>query len=129
MPTKPWLVKKFAPTVTDAEIILHRAMAKKGWRFKTQVRIKTENGKFTVDFLFLDVPDLILEPKGSSHFGKTARRKDAWKTEELMNAGYHIMWIDNMQIYRHLPEVLEKIEAKRAELSRKKPELEIVINA
>jgi len=109
------MAKHFGNIITKPEIILHQRMAKEGFRFKSQWRLTTHNGFFTVDFLVFgwnDVHakhDIIVEVRGESHYSESGRRKDEWKTKELTEAGYPVIWIENEEVYKELPKVIEKI--------------------
>ena len=108
MPSRAYLAKRFGPKITDAEFKLRRALEKSGLHFITQEYIKTANGCFLVDFLVEG--SLVVEVRGSSHFGKAGRRKDAWKTRELVNAGYSVLWFENIEVYKKIREVVAKIK-------------------
>lgn len=108
------LTRKHGCIVTEAEKLLVTELRRRGHTVETQKRIKTERSRFTVD-AFVDNL-LVVEVKG--HYSITRERHFRWKTSELMNAGFHLVWVRNIDIYRKLAKVVQQVEDKLTQLRR-----------
>jgi len=104
--SKPWLVKKFGPVVTSSEFKFRRGLERERLSFISNEPICTRNGCFNCDFIIDGV--LVVEIAGDSHSGDTQERKDEWKTEELEEAGYSVLWFSDKEIKDHLDECIAK---------------------
>lgn len=104
----PFIHRNKGSVVTEAQFVVRKALINHRIPFVMEFPIKTDNGKFTVDFL-LDYK-LVLEVDGSNHIGKQAQHKDAWRDKELVLAGYPVMHIRNIDVYKHLPETMWEIK-------------------
>ena len=95
--------------MTDAERPLWSALRGRrlqGLTFRRQVPI----AGFIVDFA-CHQKKLVIEVDGATHSTEIERRKDAIRTAALEAEGYRVVRFWNDDIYRNLPDVLDRVIA------------------
>ena len=80
-----------------------------GYRFRRQFPI----GQYIVDFICRE-KKIIIEIDGGYHSQEEQKIKDYLRTEDLEKMGFEVMRFSNDEIFRNLPEVLDKIFNKIA---------------
>ena len=109
------LLKKFAYknryNQTEAEELLwlHLSGNQLGLHFRRQHII----GCYIADFICVK-RNLIIEIDGGYHSQAEQEIKDYLRTEDLENMGFEVMRFTNDEIFRNLPDVLDKIFNKIA---------------
>ena len=101
--------KRMRSSMTDAERLLWSALRGRrlqGLRFRRQVPI----AGFIVDFA-CHQKKLVIEVDGATHSTEMERRKDASRSAALEAEGYRVVRFWNDDIYRNLPDVLDRVIA------------------
>lgn len=94
-------------TMPKAEIIIWSHLKNKqlhGYKFRRQYSI----GKFVVDFYCPKIK-LAIEIDGPSHFTEQAARYDRQRQEYIESFGIYVLRITNLDVYRNIDGVIERI--------------------
>jgi very-short-patch-repair endonuclease len=92
---------------TAAEDILWRELRGRRllrWKFRRQHQIL----RYIVDFVTLDAK-LVIEVDGATHSTDREQERDARRTADLENAGFHVLRVTNTEVYANLDGVLTAI--------------------
>lgn len=92
---------------TSAEALLWRALRNRKlarWKFRRQHPI----GRCVVDLVCLDAK-LIIEIDGATHSTADEIARDSARTYELETYGYHVVRLQNADVYENIEGVLETI--------------------
>ncbi|MET0528695.1 endonuclease domain-containing protein [Microvirga sp. P5_D2] len=95
---------------TNAEALLWRALRNRRlarWKFRRQHPV----GRFVVDLVCLDAK-LVIEVDGATHSTADEIARDTMRTHELETCGYHVLRLQNADVYENIEGVLETILAE-----------------
>ena len=97
--------RRLRKEMTDAEVILWAFIRRNatGWRFRRQHPI----GPYVADFACI-AARLVIEIDGATH-GADAASYDAARTRHLEVAGWRVLRVGNLDVYRELDGVSRKI--------------------
>lgn len=104
---KKKLRKKLRDELTGAEKLLWLHLKGKGlgsFKFRRQYGV----GNFILDF-YCPQLKLAIEIDGDSHFLNDAEKSDADREDFIKSFGIKLLRFANTEIYKNLPQVLEKI--------------------
>lgn len=102
--------RQFRKHQTSAEALLWRALRNRKlarWKFRRQHLID----RYLVDFVCLDAK-LVIEVDGATHSRPHEIARDSERTRILEACGYHVMRLQNADIYDNIEGVLEAILAE-----------------
>ena len=95
---------RYNQTEAEQNLWYHLSGNQLGLHFRRQHII----GCYIADFICVK-RNLIIEIDGGYHSQEEQKIKDYLRTEDLENMGFEVMRFSNDEIFRNLPEVLDKI--------------------